>query len=79
MIAGRRVLDVARDVLDISQAGLAARARPGAGGLVPDETHFLNALHDIVARGESPSDELLKRFHGDWKGDLSNIYREFSY
>ncbi|UPH72342.1 glutamate--cysteine ligase [Abyssibius alkaniclasticus] len=78
-IAGRRVLDVARDVLDISQAGLAARARPGAGGLVPDETHFLNALHDIVARGESPSDELLKRFHGDWKGDLSNIYREYSY
>jgi len=78
-IDGRTVRDVARDVLAISQAGLAARAQPGAGGLVPDETHFLNALHDIVERGESPSDELLAKFNGAWKGDLTDIYREYSY
>jgi len=78
-IDGRSVQDVARDVLALSQAGLVARARVGAGGLVPDETHFLNALHDIVERGESPADELLAKYKGAWNGDLTHIYREYSY
>ncbi len=78
-IAGRSLLDVAADVLDVSKAGLAARARTGADGLLPDETHFLNALHEIVARGETPSDELLARYNGEWAGDLTKIYGEYSY
>ncbi len=78
-IAGRSLLDVAADVLDVSKAGLAARARTGADGLLPDETHFLNALHEIVARGETPSDELLGRYNGEWAGDLTKIYGEYSY
>ena len=78
-IAGRPLLDVARDVLGIAEAGLRARARPGAGGLVADETHFLSALHEIVARGETASDELLARYRGEWDGDLSRIYGEYSY
>jgi len=78
-IAGQPLLDLAKDVLAISKEGLEARARTGADGLLPDETHFLNALHEIVERGESPSDELLARYHGDWAGDLSKIYGEYSY
>ena len=78
-IGGRSMLDVAGDVLAISKAGLAARARTGADGLLPDETHFLNALHEIVERGESPSDELLARYEGPWNKDLSKIYGEYSY
>ena len=70
---------LAREVLAISEAGLKARARPGAGGLVADETHFLNALKDSVETGETPADELLRRYHGDWDGDLSRIYAEYSY
>jgi len=66
-------LDAAWDI------GLAARARTGADGLLPDETHFLNALHEIVERGESPSDELLARYEGPWNKDLSKIYGEYSY
>ena len=39
--------DLAREVVAIADAGLARPAHyPGAGGLVPDETHFLNALKD---------------------------------
>ncbi len=79
VIGGRSVRDVARDVLAISQAGLKARARPGAGGVIPDETHFLNALHEIVDTGQTPADELLGRYHGEWGGDLSRIYAEYSY
>jgi glutamate--cysteine ligase len=63
----------------IAHAGLKARARPGAGGLVPDETHFLAALQESVETGKAPADELLDHFHGDWNGDLSRIYPEYSY
>lgn len=78
-IRGRTLGEIARDVLAISDAGLKARARPGAGGLIADETHFLNALHDIAATGQTPADEMLRRFHEEWDGDLSRIYAEYSY
>ena len=78
-IRGRSMRDLARDVLALSRAGLAARARPGTGGLIPDETHFLDALDDIVARGETPAEELLARYEGPWNRDLSRIYAEYSY
>lgn len=71
--------ELAREVLAISEAGLKARNCPGAGGLVPDETHFLNALKESVETGQVPADELLARYHGEWEGDLSPIYEEFSY
>ena len=54
--------ELAREVLAIAEAGLKARARPGAGGMIADETHFLNALHEIVASGQTPADELLARY-----------------
>jgi glutamate--cysteine ligase len=78
-IRGRSMRDVAREVLAIADAGLKARARPGAGGMIADETHFLNALHEIVAAGQTPADELLARYRGDWSGDLSRIYADYSY
>jgi len=76
---GIKMLDLARQVLDIAEAGLKARARPGSGGLVPDETHFLNALRDSVESGQTPADELLARYHGDWNGDLNRIYADYAY
>ncbi|WP_112322349.1 glutamate--cysteine ligase [Oceanibium sediminis] len=78
-IAGRSLHDIAREVLGIAKEGLATRARPGAGGLIADETHFLNALHETVETGQTPADELLAHYHGDWNGDLSRIYKEYSY
>ena len=70
---------LAQEVVAIAQAGLAARAKAGAGGLVADETHFLNALHESLESGQAPADELLARYHGDWGGDLKQIYGEFCY
>ena len=57
----------------------ASRRVHGAGGLVPDETHFLNALKETVDSGVTPADELLENYHGKWEGDLSRIYAEYSY
>ncbi|MBR9863624.1 MAG: glutamate--cysteine ligase [Rhodobacteraceae bacterium] len=78
-VNGIKMIDLARETVAISKAGLAARARSGAGGMVPDETHFLNALEEVVATGHSPACELLGKFRGEWDGDLSRIYSEYSY
>ncbi|MGR3372394.1 MAG: glutamate--cysteine ligase [Paracoccus sp. (in: a-proteobacteria)] len=76
---GIHMHDLAREVLAIAEAGLRSRARPGSGGLIPDETHFLNALKESVDSGKVPADELLARYRSDWNGDLSRIYDEYSY
>ena len=78
-VGGFKMIDLAREVVDIAEAGLKARAMPGAGGLVPDETHFLNALKDSIASGEAPADEMLRHYHGDWNGDISRIYDAYKY
>ncbi|MFD0981736.1 glutamate--cysteine ligase [Tropicimonas aquimaris] len=76
---GVRLQDLARESVAIAMSGLKARAIPGAGGLVPDETHFLNALQESVETGRVPADELLEHFHGDWDGDLNRVFAEYSY
>jgi len=78
-VNGLRIHDIAREVVAIAESGLKARAMPGAGGLIPDETHFLNALQESIDSGRVPADELLERYSGDWGGDLTRIYSEYSY
>jgi len=78
-VDGIKMIDLARECVKISEAGLKARARPGAGGLIPDETHFLNSLQESLETGVTPADELLAKYHGEWGGDLSRIYDEYSY
>ncbi|UWQ33551.1 glutamate--cysteine ligase [Leisingera sp. M527] len=78
-VGGIDMHELAREVVAISESGLKARQKPGAGGLVPDETHFLNALKDSLDSGKVPADELLARYNGAWEGDLSRIYGEFAY
>ena len=74
-----KMIELARQVTAISHEGLKARAYAGAGGLVPDETHFLNSIHDILEREKSPADDLLDHFHGSWGSDIKKVYEEFSY
>ncbi len=71
--------DLARECVAIAEAGLKARARPGAGGLIPDETHFLNALSESVASGQAPADELISAFNGPWAGDVTRVFASHSY
>jgi glutamate--cysteine ligase len=70
---------LSKEVLDIAHAGLTKRARPGAGGMIPDETHFLNALKESVDTKKTPADELMDQYHGAWAGDLNRIFSEFRY
>jgi glutamate--cysteine ligase len=76
---GIKMHELALEVVALSEAGLKTLARAGAGGLVPDETHFLNALKESLDSGKTPADELLERYHGEWGGDLTRIYEEYKY
>ena len=78
-VNGIKMRELAREVVSIAESGLRARAMPGAGGLVPDETHFLNALQESLESGEVPADELLRRYHSDWEGDVTKVFEEYSY
>jgi len=78
-VDGINMHDIAREAVALSHSGLVARGRSGAGGMVPDETHFLNALHESIESEKTPADELLDRYHGDWNGDISKVFGEYSY
>jgi glutamate--cysteine ligase len=71
---GRKLRDLAGQVLDIAQAGLAARARLDSSG--NDETGFLQPLREIVESGKVPAQRLLDKYHGEWGGDISRVYGE---
>ncbi len=78
-VEGVRMHDLAKEVVTIAEAGLKARGKPGAGGLVPDETHFLNALKESIETGHVPADELLAKYHGNWGEDVRPVFAEYSY
>jgi len=78
-VGNLKMHDLAREAVAIAESGLKARARPGAGGLVPDETHFLNALKDSLESGKTPADELIEKYHTEWGGDLKRVYADYSY
>jgi glutamate--cysteine ligase len=73
---GGTLLDVARQVVDLAEQGLRARGRLVDGR---DETRFLAYLQEIVADGRSPAARLLDKYHGDWGGDITPIFKETAF
>jgi glutamate--cysteine ligase len=61
VIRGRRLQDVAKDVLEIARGGLRAR---GLG-----EEVYLAPLEEIADSGLTQADRLLALYHGAWGGD----------
>jgi glutamate--cysteine ligase len=76
-LRGRRVLDIARDCLAISRAGLARRARLDREG--DDETQYLDSLDRLVESGLTPAEELLAKFHGPWNRSVEPVFEEYAY
>ena len=69
--------DVAREVLDIAQAGLARRAAmDGAGN---NECGFLNTLQEVVDKGITPAERKLALFDSEWNGSIDEVYRQCAY
>lgn len=69
--------DLARDVLDIAEQGLKARARLSSVG--DNETGFLQVLKKRVICGKTPADVLLDAYHNNWNKSVLPIFDEFSY
>lgn len=76
-IAGGTVADLARDMVAIALDGLKNRAR--AGNVSSDETEYLAPLLETLENGETPADELLRRYEQDWGGCVDPVYREYAY
>jgi len=77
VIRGRSVRDLAKDCLALARAGLARRARRDQCG--QDETRYLQPLEDMVAKGRTPAEELLEKFHGPWHGSVEPVFSEYAY
>jgi glutamate--cysteine ligase len=78
VINGVRMLDLAKQVVTISQAGLKARAIASPDDIAKDESQFLAPLEESLRTGSTVADVLLAKYHGEWGQDLSHIYREYS-
>lgn len=76
-IRGRSVRELAREMLSLARVGLTQRMQLDfLGG---DETHFLDPLDDIVERGETPAERLLRLYYGEWKQSVDPIFDLLAY
>src|SRR5437660_5903762 len=76
-VRGQSVLALAKQTLNLAETGLARRCRFDAFG--HDETRYLRVLQEYVARGRTPAEELLEKFHGAWGGSVDPVYKEYAY
>jgi glutamate--cysteine ligase len=77
IIRNRDLLSVTREALALSRAGLVRRGRQDAYGA--DETRYLKPLDEHAERGETPAEELLRKFHGPWGGVVDPVFTEYAY
>ncbi|MCA1714939.1 MAG: glutamate--cysteine ligase, partial [Gammaproteobacteria bacterium] len=74
---GASVRELALEALKISAHGLHRREMRNGNGA--DESIFLIPLIDFAEANETPAERKLARFHGEWKGDIDRVFREFAY
>jgi glutamate--cysteine ligase len=75
-IEGRKVRDVARQVLDIARAGLQSRRRRDHRG--HDETIYLDVLDEVVRSG-TQAERLIELYEGPWGGNIDRCFSECIY
>jgi glutamate--cysteine ligase len=71
------VLNLAKETLKLAEQGLSRRRKHDRAG--HDETGYLRPIQEFVARGITPAEALLEKFHGPWKGSVDPIYKEYAY
>ena len=77
VIQGHSLRDIARETLKISRDGLKSRNRLNEDGY--DETHFLSSLEEVVARGTTSAEEMLKSYHLRWGKSVEPAFDEFAF
>jgi glutamate--cysteine ligase len=76
MVAGRKLRDVAVEVLGLARAGLATRNRLDAEGR--DETYFLDPLDEVIA-ARTQAEELIARYKSKWAESVDPAFEECIY
>jgi glutamate--cysteine ligase len=76
IVSGRRLREIAGEVLNIARAGLAKRNRRDAKGR--DETYFLDPLDRIVA-GRTEAERLIENYKTVWGGSVEPAFEECVY
>jgi glutamate--cysteine ligase len=71
------VHELAHRMLEISASGLRRRAALDAGGI--SEEGFLIPLRELVSRGYTRAEEMLKNYYGVWGKDLSHLFTEYNF
>ena len=73
-----KVIDIAKRLLKISESGLKRRNILSTNKKY-DETYYLLGLKDNIIKGFSPADILLKKYYGDWKESIDQIYKDLIF
>jgi glutamate--cysteine ligase len=68
---------LAKRMLEISSEGLKRRAAEDSAGATEDG--FLNPLRELADRGYTRAEELLRRYHGEWRKDLAPLFIEYNF
>ena len=76
-MAGRAVLEIARELVSISGEGLRRIAE--AGETDQDERNFLDPLHVQIERGISPGEEIAERWRGEWGRSRARLIEATRY
>jgi glutamate--cysteine ligase len=76
-IRGRDLLTITRETLALVRAGLARRRKFDPYGA--DETRYLKPLEELADLGETPAEELLRKFYGEWGGSVDPVFKEYAY
>ncbi len=69
--------EIGREVLDISRKGLANRAFKNREGY--DETDFLAPLDEVLARGTTSAEEMIRAYNTRWGGSIEPVFLEYAY
>jgi glutamate--cysteine ligase len=72
-----KVMDIAREMVDMSRSGLKGRGM--TDGVGADETIFLSTLEDILDKGKTRADEQLDAYNSRWGGKIDPIYDEYAF
>jgi glutamate--cysteine ligase len=75
--AGQRVIDLARELAEISREGLKRIAH--AGRRDPDESSFLDPIFEQLELGVSPGQLVLDRWEGEWGRSLDRLIEYARY
>lgn len=76
-MGAKKVLDLARELVGLSSAGLRRIARET--GAERDEAGFLDPLYEQIERGKSPGEVIAERWHGEWGRNRERLIEATRY